>query len=87
LHDNTPAHPALVTQKKLAYLGFHCLDHISYFLDLATSDYHLFPVLKKQLKCRYFASDVEVIGAADTWLDGQATEFFFEWHAKVRATG
>ena len=27
LHDNAPAHRTLATQKKLAYLGFHCLDH------------------------------------------------------------
>ena len=27
LHDNSPAHRALATQKELAYLGFHCLDH------------------------------------------------------------
>jgi hypothetical protein len=25
MHDNAPAHPALATQKKLAYLGFQCL--------------------------------------------------------------
>jgi hypothetical protein len=27
LHDNAPAHRVLATQKKLAYLGFQCLDH------------------------------------------------------------
>jgi len=27
LHDNAPAHRALATQNKLAYLGFRCLDH------------------------------------------------------------
>jgi hypothetical protein len=27
LHDNTSAHRALATQKKLVYLGFQCLDH------------------------------------------------------------
>ena len=27
LHDNPPAHRALASQKKLAYLGFQCLDH------------------------------------------------------------
>ena len=27
LHDNAPSHRALATQKKLAYLGFQCLDH------------------------------------------------------------
>jgi len=46
LHDNTPAHRALVTQKKLAYMGFHCLDHPPYSPDLAPSDYLLFPGLK-----------------------------------------
>ena len=48
LHDNAPAHRALATQKKLAYLGFQYLDHPPYFPDLAPSDYHLFPGLKKQ---------------------------------------
>jgi len=47
LHDNAPAHRALATQKKLAYLGFLCLDHPPYSPDLAPSDYHLFPGLKK----------------------------------------
>jgi len=35
LHDNAPAHRPLVTQKKLAYLGFHCLDHPAYSPDVA----------------------------------------------------
>jgi len=42
LHENAPAHRALATQKKLAYLGFQCLDHTPYPPDLAPSDYHLF---------------------------------------------
>jgi histone-lysine N-methyltransferase SETMAR len=50
LKDNAPAHRALATWKKLAYLGFQCLDHPPYSPDLAPSDYHLFPGLKKQLK-------------------------------------
>ena len=87
LYDNDPAHRALATQKKLAYLGFQCLDHPPYSPDLAPSDYQLFPGLKKQLKGRHFSSDAEVIAAAKTWLDGQLSEFFFEWLAKVRATG
>jgi len=87
LHDNAPAHRALATQKKLAYLGFQCLDHSPYSSDLAPSDYHLLPGLKKELKGRHVSSDAEVIAAAETWLDGQHSEFFFEWLAKVRATG
>ena len=50
LYDNVLAHRALPTQKKLASLGFQCLDHPPYSPDLAPSDYHLFPGLKKQLK-------------------------------------
>ena len=76
MHDNAPAHLALATQKKLAYLGFQCFDHSPYSPDLAPSDYHLFPGLKKQLKGRHFSSDAEVMAAAETWLDGQPSEFF-----------
>jgi len=76
LHDSAPSHRALATQKKLAYLSFHCLDHPSYSPDLASSDYHLFPGRKKQLKSRHFSSDAEVIAAAETWLGGKNFEFF-----------
>jgi len=42
LHDNAPAHRTFATQKKLAYLGFQCLDHPPYSPNLAPSDYHLY---------------------------------------------
>jgi len=75
-HDNAPAHRALATQKKLAYLGFQSLDHPPYSPYLAQSDYHLFHGLKKQLKGRHFSSEAEVIAAAETWLNGQLSELF-----------
>jgi len=31
---------------------------------------------KKKIKGRHFSSDEEVIIAAETWLDGQISEFF-----------
>ena len=77
LHDNAPALLALATQNKLAYLGFQCLDHSPYSLDLAPLDYHLFLGLKKQLKGYHLSSDAEVIAATETWLDGQLSDFFF----------
>jgi len=64
-----PAHRARATQKKLAYLEFHCLDQQPYSPDLAPLDYHLFPGLKNQLNSRHISSDAEVIAAAETWLD------------------
>jgi len=83
LHDNAPAQRALATRKKLAYLGFQCLDHPLCSPDLAPSDYHLFPRLKKQLKGRHFSSDAEVVAAAETWLDGQPSEFFLSGLQKL----
>ena len=47
---NVPAHRALATQKKVAYLGFRCLYHSPYSPDLAPSDYHLFSGLKKTIE-------------------------------------
>ena len=67
LHDNALAHRAHATQKKLAYLGFHCLHHPPYSPDLVRSNYHLSSGLKKRLKSIHFSS--EVIAAAKTWLD------------------
>ena len=81
---NAPAHRALATQKKLAYLSFESLDHPPYSPDLAPSDYHLFPGLKKQLKVRHFSSDAEVIAAAETWLDGQTSEFILSGVQKLQ---
>jgi len=71
LHDIAPAHLPLATQKKLAYLGFQCLDPPPYSTDLTPSDYHLFPGLKKQLKGHHFSSDAEVFPVVETLLDGQ----------------
>jgi len=86
LHDNAPAHWALATQTKLACLGSHFLDHPPYSPDLVPSDYHLFPGLEKQLKSPHFSSDSEVITVAETWLDGQSSDFL-KWLANIRATG
>jgi histone-lysine N-methyltransferase SETMAR len=60
-----------VCNRKETGLGFQFLDHSPYSPDLAPSDYHLFPGLKKQ-----FSSDTEVIAAAEIWLDGQPLDFF-----------
>jgi histone-lysine N-methyltransferase SETMAR len=86
LHNSAPAHWALVTQKKLAYLGFQCLDHPPYFPDLALSDYHLYPGLKKTIECSSFyvrrgghCCRGDIVGRT-TFL------IFCEWLAKVRAT-
>jgi hypothetical protein len=73
-HYNAPAHRAVATRKKHAFLGLQCLNHTPYSLDLGPSDYHLFAGLLKKLNVAFF-SDTPVIGAAEYWLDGQNSEF------------
>ena len=90
LHDNAPAHRTLATQKKLAYLGFQCLDHPPYSPDLDPSDYRLFPGLKKTIEMSPFFFRrgghcyLGDLGGRTTF---NVLIFSFEWLAKVRATG
>jgi len=72
-----PASPGTCNPEETAYLGFQYLDNPHFSPDLAPSDYHLFPGLKKQLNGRHFSSYAEVVAAAETWLDGQLSEFFW----------
>jgi len=83
LHDNAPAHRALATQKKLAYLGFQCLDHPPYSPDLTRRTTTCSLERKKQLKVRHFSSDAEFISAAETWLDGKRSENFLSGLQKL----
>ena len=76
LHDSAPAHRALATQKKLAYLGFQCLDHPPYSPDLASSDYHLFPGLKQQLKGHHFSTRRSLLPRRPGWTDNLLNFFW-----------
>jgi len=86
LHDNSPAHRTLATQKKLAYLGFQCLGHPPYSPDLDPSHYHLFPGLKQTTELSpFFPTRRSLL----PWRPGWTDKFlnFFQWLSKVRATG
>jgi len=80
---------ALATQNKLAYLGFQYLDHPPYTPDLVPSDYHLFPRLKKTIERSPFCRPTwrSSLPRRPGWTDNLLNFFFFEWLAKVRATG
>ena len=41
------------------------------------------PWIEKQLNGHHFSSDAEVIAAAETWLDGQPSEFFLSGLQKL----
>ncbi|GFU73776.1 histone-lysine N-methyltransferase SETMAR [Trichonephila clavipes] len=51
---------AMATQNHIATLGWERLHHPPYSPDLASSDFHLFPALKKNLTGRHFGSNAEV---------------------------
>jgi hypothetical protein len=76
LYDPAPTNRSHALQKKLAYLGFQCLDHQPYSPYLAPSDYHMFHWLNKQLKRCHFSCDAQAIDAAGTWTEEQISEIF-----------
>jgi hypothetical protein len=78
LHESAPAYAALATQKKLAYLGFQCLDRLQYFPGSGPVGLPPVPWTEKtkQLNVRHFSSYADVIAAVETCLDGQPFEFF-----------
>ena len=61
LHDNAPAHTAGVATSVAAECGFELLPHPPYSLDLAPSDFYLFPLSKEHLRGRQYASDNDII--------------------------
>ncbi|UYV71407.1 hypothetical protein LAZ67_8003034 [Cordylochernes scorpioides] len=64
--DNAPSHRSLQAMTAIYDSGFEFLPHAPYSPDLALSDFHLFPYLKKSLSGIHFRSDEEVIDAHNT---------------------
>lgn len=67
-HDNARPHTANVTLDLLKKFGWEIIDHPPYSPDVAPSDYHMFPALKKHLGGKKFDSDAEVQKEVNTWL-------------------
>lgn len=75
LHDNARPHSALLNQKLLADFQWEIFPHPPYSPDLAPSDYHLFPTLKRQLQGKRFQNLEELkaaIGGVFQNLDGKS---------------
>jgi len=76
LHNNAPAHRALATQKKLAYLAFQFFWSPTLFSVSDPVGLPPVPWTEEELKSRRFSTEAEVIATAETWLEGQISEFF-----------
>jgi histone-lysine N-methyltransferase SETMAR len=77
LHDNAPAR-CCQTHAIVPEFGWEVFEHPAYSLDLAPSDFHLFPPLKEFLGGRHFKSDEEVKDDVKEWLNGLAAEVYDE---------
>jgi len=59
--DNAPAHKSVLSMGKLRDLHYELLEHPPYSLDLAPSDFCLFPTLKLFLAGQRFSSNQEAL--------------------------
>jgi hypothetical protein len=64
-HDNAPVHTALSVREFLATKQINVLQHPDFSLDLAHSDFFLFPKIKEILKGRHF-DDIDDISSNTT---------------------
>lgn len=60
----------------LENFSWDVLDHPPYSPDLAPSDLHLFPNMKKWLGSQRFTDDEELKDSVSGWLRAQAAEFY-----------
>ena len=56
--------------------GYELIPHPAYSLDLAPSDYFLFPNLKKDIRGRHFWSNEEVVAPVEEWVRDTDPGFF-----------
>ena len=78
LHDNARPHTAHTAIDAPETLKFEVLSHTPYSPDLAPSDFHLFPHLKRDFKWTHFTSDDEVKQAVTSWIKQRTPEFFID---------
>ncbi|KOC61211.1 Histone-lysine N-methyltransferase SETMAR [Habropoda laboriosa] len=67
--DNARPHTSGLTMAKIAEFKFNLLPQPAYSPDLAPSDFHLFPKLKKFLRGCRFSSDDELIAAVNVYFE------------------
>jgi histone-lysine N-methyltransferase SETMAR len=72
-------HKAAATVNHIATFGWERLDHAPYTPDLAPSDFHFFPTLKRTLEGRRFTTNEDAEAAVRT----QDTDFYQQGFFKL----
>ena len=83
LHDNACPHSARSTQQLLVKFRWERFEHPPYSPDLAPSDFHLFPELKKWLGGRSFEDNEDLQNSVSAHLDSLAGTFCAEGISKL----
>ena len=78
LQDNARVHTCKVAMDAVDRNGYELIHvlHPAYSFDLASSDFFLFPNLKKDICRLSFRSDEEVVTAVEEWVNGKDPDFF-----------
>ena len=77
-YNNAPLHTLNIAQAKKHELCFESLPHPPYSLDLAPSEYYLFPNLKRWLCGRRFESNEEVEWETEGYFEGFHKSYYLE---------
>jgi transposase len=83
LRDSARPHTARATIGALETLKFEVFSHLPYSPDLAPSDFHVFPHLKRNLKGIHFTSDDKAKQAVTSWIKQITPEFFIDGMRKL----
>lgn len=83
LHDNAPAHSAIIVHQFLAQHGVAVVDHPPYSPDLAPADFFLFPRLKGVMKGSRYADVMEIKEAVTSVLKGIPKKDFADSFANL----
>jgi hypothetical protein len=70
---------AAATVNHIATFSWECLDHAPYSSDLASSDFHFFPTLKRTFEGRRFTTNEDVEASVRT----QDTDFYQQGFFKL----
>ena len=66
--DNARVYTCKIVMDAVERNGYELIPQPAYSLDLAPSDYFLFPNLKKYIHWRHFRSNEEVVAAVEEWV-------------------
>jgi glutathione S-transferase len=78
LQHNASSYTTAIMQRKLADLHSDVPKHPAYSRDLTSSEYHLFPNLKKHMKGKKFSITEDAMSAADDWFAAQPSAFYLD---------